>query len=127
MLHAGHVRYLAQAKAMGDRLVVGLNNDESITRLKGPERPINPLDERAMVISALAAVDWVIPFGAIEQNDTPAELIAQVKPDILIKGGDYTIDQIAGADFVLANGGKVEVLAFLDGCSTSNVIKKIQR
>jgi D-beta-D-heptose 7-phosphate kinase/D-beta-D-heptose 1-phosphate adenosyltransferase len=127
ILHAGHVRYLAQAKAMGDRLVVGLNNDESITRLKGPERPINPLDERAMVISALAAVDWVIPFGAIEQNDTPAELIAQVKPDILIKGGDYTIDQIAGADFVLANGGKVEVLAFLDGCSTSNVIKKIQR
>jgi D-beta-D-heptose 7-phosphate kinase/D-beta-D-heptose 1-phosphate adenosyltransferase len=106
---------------------VGLNNDESIARLKGPERPINPLDERAMVISALGSVDWVIPFGKLENNDTPAKLIEQVKPDILIKGGDYTVDQIAGADFVLANGGKVEVLEFLNGCSTSNVIKKIQQ
>jgi len=127
ILHAGHVRYLAQAKAKGDRLVVGLNNDESISRLKGPERPINPLEERAMVISALGSVDWVIPFGKVENNDTPAKLIEQVKPDILIKGGDYTVDQIAGADFVLANGGKVEVLEFLNGCSTSNVIKKIQQ
>ncbi|WP_042151742.1 MULTISPECIES: bifunctional D-glycero-beta-D-manno-heptose-7-phosphate kinase/D-glycero-beta-D-manno-heptose 1-phosphate adenylyltransferase HldE [unclassified Pseudoalteromonas] len=127
ILHAGHVRYLAQAKAKGDRLVVGLNNDESIARLKGPERPINPLEERAMVISALGSVDWVIPFGKLENNDTPAKLIEQVKPDILIKGGDYTVDQIAGADFVLANGGKVEVLEFLNGCSTSNVIKKIQK
>jgi len=127
ILHAGHVRYLAQAKAKGDRLVVGLNNDESIARLKGPERPINPLEERAMVISALGSVDWVIPFGKLENNDTPAKLIEQVKPDILIKGGDYTVEQIAGADFVLANGGKVEVLEFLNGCSTSNVIKKIQQ
>jgi D-beta-D-heptose 7-phosphate kinase/D-beta-D-heptose 1-phosphate adenosyltransferase len=127
ILHAGHVRYLAQAKAKGDRLVVGLNNDESIARLKGPERPINPLEERAMVISALGSVDWVIPFGKLENNDTPAKLIEQVKPDILIKGGDYTVAQIAGADFVLANGGKVEVLEFLNGCSTSNVIKKIQK
>ena len=127
ILHAGHVRYLAQAKAKGDRLVVGLNNDESISRLKGPERPINPLEERAMVISALGSVDWVIPFGKLENNDTPAKLIEQIKPDILIKGGDYTVDQIAGADFVLANGGKVEVLEFLNGCSTSNVIKKIQQ
>lgn len=127
ILHAGHVRYLAQAKAKGDRLVVGLNNDESIARLKGPERPINPLDERAMVISALGSVDWVIPFGKLENNDTPAKLIEQIKPDILIKGGDYTVDQIVGADFVLANGGKVEVLEFLNGCSTSNVIKKIQQ
>ena len=127
ILHAGHVRYLAQAKAKGDRLVVGLNNDQSISRLKGPNRPINPLEERAVVLSSLGSVDWVIPFGQLENNDTPSKLIEQVKPDILIKGGDYTIDQIAGADFVLANGGKVEVLEFLNGCSTSNVIKKIKQ
>ncbi|MDO6465237.1 bifunctional D-glycero-beta-D-manno-heptose-7-phosphate kinase/D-glycero-beta-D-manno-heptose 1-phosphate adenylyltransferase HldE [Pseudoalteromonas carrageenovora] len=127
ILHAGHVRYLAQAKARGDRLVVGLNNDESITRLKGPERPINPLDERAMVLSALASVDWVIPFGSAEENDTPAKLIEQISPDILVKGGDYTVDQIAGADHVLRHGGKVEVLTFLDGCSTSKVISKIKQ
>lgn len=126
ILHAGHVRYLAQAKAMGDRLVVGLNNDESIARLKGAERPINPLEERAMVLSALASVDWVIPFGSEAQNDTPAELIKQVNPDILVKGGDYTVAQIAGADHVLSQGGQVEVLAFLNGCSTSNVINKIK-
>ena len=126
ILHAGHVRYLAQAKARGDKLVVGLNNDESISRLKGPTRPINPLDERATVISALASVDWVIPFGAIEENDTPAKLIERVKPDVLVKGGDYKVEQIAGAEFVLANGGAVEVLEFVNGCSTSNVISKIQ-
>lgn len=126
ILHAGHVRYLAQAKARGDKLVVGLNNDASISRLKGPERPINPLDERATVIGALASVDWVIPFGAVEENDTPAKLIEQVKPDVLVKGGDYKVEEIAGADFVLANGGAVEVLEFVNGCSTSNVIKKIQ-
>ncbi|TMP81519.1 bifunctional heptose 7-phosphate kinase/heptose 1-phosphate adenyltransferase [Pseudoalteromonas phenolica] len=126
ILHAGHVRYLAQAKARGDKLVVGLNNDASISRLKGPERPINPLDERATVIGSLASVDWVIPFGAVEENDTPAKLIEQVKPDVLVKGGDYKVEEIAGADFVLANGGTVEVLEFVNGCSTSNVIKKIQ-
>ncbi|ATD07655.1 MULTISPECIES: bifunctional D-glycero-beta-D-manno-heptose-7-phosphate kinase/D-glycero-beta-D-manno-heptose 1-phosphate adenylyltransferase HldE [Pseudoalteromonas] len=126
ILHAGHVRYLAQAKAMGDRLVVGLNNDESISRLKGPERPINPLKERAMVLSALASVDWVIPFGSVEESDTPAKLIEMVSPDILVKGGDYKVEEIAGAEHVLNQGGKVEVLAFLDGCSTSNVIKKAQ-
>lgn len=126
ILHAGHVRYLAQAKARGDKLVVGLNNDASISRLKGSERPINPLDERAIVIGALASVDWVIPFGAVEENDTPAKLIEQVKPDVLVKGGDYKVEEIAGADFVLANGGTVEVLEFVNGCSTSNVIKKIQ-
>lgn len=126
ILHAGHVRYLAQAKARGDRLVVGLNNDESIKRLKGPDRPINPLNERAMVLSALASVDWVIPFGSVEENDTPAALIEQINPHVLVKGGDYTIEQIAGAEFVLSQGGQVEVLTFLDGCSTSNVIKKIK-
>lgn len=126
ILHAGHVRYLAQAKARGDRLVVGLNSDESIKRLKGSDRPINPLNERAMVLSALASVDWVIPFGSVEENDTPAALIEKVNPHVLVKGGDYTVEQIAGADFVLSQGGEVEVLTFLDGCSTSNVIKKIK-
>ncbi|CAH9067783.1 Bifunctional protein HldE [Pseudoalteromonas holothuriae] len=124
ILHAGHVRYLAQAKSMGDRLVVGLNNDESITRLKGPERPINSLHERAMVLSALASVDWVIPFGSEAENDTPAKLIEQISPDTLVKGGDYKVEDIAGADFVLSQGGQVEVLAFLDGCSTSGIIAK---
>jgi len=127
ILHAGHVRYLAQAKARGDRLVVGLNNDESITRLKGADRPINPLDERAMVLSALSSVDWVIPFGSLDENDTPAKLIEQISPDILVKGGDYTVEQIAGAEHVLRHGGKVEVLEFLDGCSTSKVISKIKQ
>ncbi|MBQ4864426.1 bifunctional D-glycero-beta-D-manno-heptose-7-phosphate kinase/D-glycero-beta-D-manno-heptose 1-phosphate adenylyltransferase HldE [Pseudoalteromonas sp. MMG013] len=126
ILHAGHVKYLAQAKAMGDRLVVGLNNDESISRLKGSDRPINPLDERAMVLSALASVDWVIPFGSETQGDTPAELIARLSPDVLVKGGDYKVSEIAGADHVLSTGGKVEVLDFLNGCSTSNIIKKAQ-
>ncbi len=126
ILHAGHVRYLAQAKAMGDRLVVGLNNDESIARLKGPERPINPLNERAMVLSALSSVDWVIPFGSIDENDTPAKLIELVSPHILVKGGDYKVEDIAGADHVLGHGGRVEVLEFLNGCSTSNVIGKIK-
>jgi D-beta-D-heptose 7-phosphate kinase/D-beta-D-heptose 1-phosphate adenosyltransferase len=126
ILHAGHVRYLAQAKTRGDKLVVGLNNDDSISRLKGADRPINTLEERATVLTALAAVDWVIPFGSVEQNDTPTQLIQQLKPDVLVKGGDYKIDEIAGADSVLANGGSVEVLEFVNNCSTSNVISKIK-
>jgi len=126
ILHAGHVRYLAQAKARGDKLVVGLNNDQSIARLKGSDRPINNLEERATVLMALASVDWVIPFGAVEEDDTPARLIKQINPDILVKGGDYKIEDIAGADTVLANGGRVEVLEFVNNCSTSNVINKIK-
>lgn len=126
ILHAGHVRYLAQAKTRGDKLVVGLNNDDSISRLKGKYRPINSFEHRATVLMALAAVDWVIPFGSAAENDTPANLIQQVKPDVLVKGGDYKIHEIAGSDFVLANGGRVEVLEFVNDCSTSNVIRKIK-
>ena len=126
ILHAGHVRYLAQAKTRGDKLVVGLNNDDSIARLKGTDRPINNYDQRATVLTALSAVDWVIPFGSADENDTPANLIQQLKPDVLVKGGDYQIDDIAGADFVLASGGNVEVLEFVNDCSTSNVISKIK-
>lgn len=130
ILHAGHVHYLEQAKALGDRLVVGLNNDESIKRLKGQDRPINPLKERATVVSGLASVDWVIPFG--EQNgnqhdDTPFDLISLIKPDVLVKGGDYTIEQIVGADVVENNGGEVAIIDFVDGCSTTKIINKIQQ
>lgn len=127
ILHAGHVRYLAQAKALGDRLVVGLNSDASIKRLKGETRPVNPLDERATVLASLASVDWVLPFGDdLSENDTPLQLILKVKPDVLVKGGDYTIDGIVGANEVLAAGGEVKVLQFVDGCSTSNIISKIK-
>lgn len=127
ILHAGHVRYLAQAKALGDRLVVGLNSDASIKRLKGESRPVNPLDERATVLASLASVDWVLPFGDdLSENDTPLQLILQVKPDVLVKGGDYRIDTIVGASEVLAAGGEVKVLQFVDGCSTSNIISKIK-
>ncbi len=127
ILHAGHVRYLAQAKALGDRLVVGLNSDASIQRLKGETRPVNPLNERAIVLASLASVDWVLPFGDSDaEQDTPLQLIMQVKPDVLVKGGDYSIDTIVGAKEVLASGGDVKVLQFVDGCSTSAIIKKIQ-
>ena len=127
ILHAGHVRYLAQAKALGDRLVVGLNSDASIKRLKGETRPVNPLNERAIVLASLASVDWVLPFGDnLDEQDTPLQLILKVKPDVLVKGGDYSIETIVGATEVLAAGGEVKVLQFVDGCSTSAIIKKIQ-
>ena len=129
ILHAGHVHYLEQAKALGDRLVVGLNNDASISRLKGEHRPVNPLKERATVITGLASVDWVIPFGEVngdEFDDTPYHIISQVKPDVLVKGGDYTIEQIVGADLVQQSGGQVAVIDFVDGCSTTKIIEKIQ-
>ncbi len=130
ILHAGHVHYLEQAKALGDRLVVGLNNDESITRLKGEGRPVNGLKERATVISGLASVDWVIPFGeqnGDEYDDTPFNLIKQIAPDVLVKGGDYTIENIIGADIVQAAGGEVAIIEFVDGCSTTKIIEKIKQ
>ena len=129
ILHAGHVHYLEQAKALGDRLVVGLNNDESVKRLKGENRPVNQLNERATVVTGLASVDWVIPFGEAvgeELDDTPYKLIKSIKPDVLVKGGDYTIDKIVGADFVQDNGGEVAIIEFVDGCSTTRIIEKIQ-
>jgi len=126
ILHAGHVAYLAQARRLGDRLVLGLNNDDSITRLKGAGRPINPLAARARVLQALRSVDWVIPFGEPENDDTPTRLIEQVRPDILVKGGDYAADEIAGAEFVLANGGHVQVVDFVEGYSSSKIIDAIR-
>lgn len=130
ILHAGHVHYLEQAKALGDRLVVGLNNDASITRLKGEGRPVNPLAQRATVVSGLASVDWVIPFGEVngdEYDDTPYRLIEQVSPDVLVKGGDYTPETIVGADLVQQRGGEVAVIEFVDGCSTTKIIEKIKQ
>lgn len=129
ILHAGHVHYLEQAKALGDRLVVGLNNDDSVRRLKGDKRPVNNLAERATVVTGLASVDWVIPFGdtaGTPYDDTPYELIKSIRPDVLVKGGDYTVDTIVGADLVQQNGGEVAVIEFVDGCSTTRIIEKIQ-
>lgn len=123
ILHAGHVSYLEEAKSFGDKLVVAVNDDASVARLKGPSRPITPLEDRMAVLAGLAAVDWVVPFG----EDTPAELIARVLPDVLVKGGDYTEEQIAGAPAVLANGGEVRIVELKRGRSTSAVIEAIKR
>jgi len=121
ILHPGHITYLEQAKALGDRLIVAVNTDESVQRLKGESRPINSLADRMAVLAGLQSVDWVVPFS----EDTPERLISTVLPDILVKGGDYRVEQIAGAKAVLANGGDVQILTFVDGCSTSNMIKRI--
>jgi D-beta-D-heptose 7-phosphate kinase/D-beta-D-heptose 1-phosphate adenosyltransferase len=123
ILHTGHVSYLQDAKSLGDRLLVAVNADESVQRLKGEGRPINPLEDRMAVLAGLAAVDWVVEFS----EDTPEELIRDVKPDVLVKGGDYTVDTIAGADFVLDNGGTVEVLMFKEGRSTSKIVESIRK
>ncbi len=122
ILHAGHVAYLEEAKSLGDRLIVAVNDDDSVRRLKGESRPVNPLQDRMLVLAGLAAVDWVVPFS----EDTPAELIAAVLPDVLVKGGDYKPDEIAGAKAVLENGGEVRVLAFHDGRSTTRIIERLQ-
>ena len=123
ILHRGHAIYLAQARELGDLLVVGLNTDASVRRLKGPSRPVNNEGDRAFLIASLACVDFVIPFD----EDTPAELIRRVQPDVLVKGGDYTLDNIVGADFVLQNGGTVTTIPFVDGYSTSLTLQKISQ
>jgi D-beta-D-heptose 7-phosphate kinase / D-beta-D-heptose 1-phosphate adenosyltransferase len=122
ILHAGHVSYLEEAKSLGDQLVVAVNDDASVARLKGPSRPVTPLEDRMAVLAGLAAVDWVVPFS----DDTPAPLVEQLKPDVLVKGGDWNVDQIAGADWVLANGGEVRVLEFKPGRSTTALIETIR-
>ncbi len=122
IIHAGHIQYLTQARQLGDRLIIAVNDDDSVSRLKGQNRPINSLDKRIAVLNALECVDWVIPFS----GDTPKDLICQVLPDVLVKGGDYQVSQIAGSDCVLAQGGKVLTLDFLKGCSTTDIIKTQQ-
>ncbi len=122
VLHAGHVEYLEQARGLGDRLVVAVNSDDSVARLKGPKRPLNPLKARMEVLNALRSVDWVVSFS----EDTPACIINKVLPDILVKGGDYRIEDIVGGDVVRQNGGEVLTIPFKKGFSTSSLIKKIQ-
>lgn len=122
ILHAGHVQYLEQSKKLGDRLIVAVNDDASISGLKGHGRPINRLENRMELLSGLRSVDWVVPFS----ESTPARLITEVLPDILVKGADYQVHQIAGADVVLANGGQVETIALRPGASTSGLIAKIK-
>lgn len=122
ILHAGHVAYLEEAKSLGDRLIVAVNDDDSVTRLKGEARPVNALQDRMLVLAGLAAVDWVVAFS----DDTPADLISAVLPDVLVKGGDYKPQEIVGAKDVLANGGEVRVLAFRDGHSTTRTINQMR-
>ena len=121
-MHFGHVHYLLEAKKLGDILVVGLNSDDSVKRLKGPSRPINGEKERAFVLASLAFVDYVTLF----EEDTPENLIKIVRPDVLVKGGDYTIDQIVGADFVMQNGGTVTTIPFVEGYSSTQIIEQLK-
>ena len=120
IIHAGHVDYLEKAKALGDVLVVGLNSDNSIRRIKGPERPINIQEHRKKVLEALKPVDLVIIFD----EDTPERLIKEIKPDVLVKGGDWKIENIVGADFVKSYGGEVKTIDFVYNISTTKIIQK---
>lgn len=121
ILHAGHIRYLEAAAALGDRLVVAVNDDDSVRRLKGETRPINTLDSRMYLLASLSCVDAVLPF----HEDTPLDLIQLLRPDILVKGGDYQPDQIVGAEEVRSWGGSVEVIPFIEGFSTTKLESKI--
>ncbi|MED5530512.1 MAG: bifunctional D-glycero-beta-D-manno-heptose-7-phosphate kinase/D-glycero-beta-D-manno-heptose 1-phosphate adenylyltransferase HldE [Pseudomonadota bacterium] len=122
IVHAGHVGYLAKAKQLGDRLIVAINDDESAHRLKGPGRPINPVERRMAVLAGLEAVDWVVSFS----EDTPEPLLEFLQPEVLVKGGDYTMDEVVGGDYVNSYGGEVKVLEFLDDCSTSAIMEKMK-
>ncbi len=122
LLHAGHVSYLSEAASLGDILVIGLNSDDSVKRLKGPERPINDEATRALLLASMFFIDAVVLFN----EDTPAELIKTILPAVLVKGGDYEIETIVGASETIANGGKVEVLTFLPGYSSTAIIEKIK-
>jgi rfaE bifunctional protein nucleotidyltransferase chain/domain len=122
LLHVGHVRYLQEARAQGDILVVGVNSDASTKRLKGPTRPVQNESDRAEILAALGCID----FSVIFTEDTPQNLIEQVRPDVLVKGGDWAVDQIVGAPFVQSYGGEVRSLHFVDGKSTTKIIAKAQ-
>jgi rfaE bifunctional protein nucleotidyltransferase chain/domain len=122
IIHAGHIKILFEAKKQGDVLIVGINDDDSVRRLKGQDRPILPLSARQIVLAAIEAVDYVVPFS----EDTPENLIKQIEPDVLVKGEDWSEDKIVGADFVKSKGGKVIRIKLVEGFSTSNIIKKIR-
>jgi len=123
ILHAGHLDCLFRAKELGDTLIVAVNSDESVKRLKGPDRPIVPLQQRMQLLAAIECVDWVVAF----YEETPESLIADVLPDVLVKGGDYKEDDVAGSDCVKSNGGQVKILPYIEGLSTSHVVKKIAK
>ena len=123
LLHPGHIRYLQDARALGDTLIVGLNSDRSVRRIKGPDRPVNPEGERGEVLLALAAVDAVVVFD----DDTPHAIIAAIQPDVLVKGADWGPDEIVGRDVVEARGGRVVRIALAPGYSTTGLLRKVQK
>ena len=123
LLHVGHVRYLAQARVLGDALVVAINSDRTVRELKGPDRPVFHENERAEILAALRQVDYVVVFDDV----SPRSLIAHLLPDVLVKGGDYQLDQIHGREEVEAAGGKVISLPFVDGASTSGLIARVKK
>ncbi|MDD4050874.1 MAG: D-glycero-beta-D-manno-heptose 1-phosphate adenylyltransferase [candidate division Zixibacteria bacterium] len=123
IIHMGHVSYLTRAKEFGDVLIIGLNTDASVRKIKGPNRPINHQADRAGVLSALACVDYVVYFS----EETPQRLIGQVRPGVLVKGADYKLNEIVGAEFVVSYGGKVRRIGLLRGRSTSSILKKTSR
>ena len=121
ILHAGHVDYITKAKEKGDVLIVGVNSDSSVKRIKGELRPVVPQHERAFIISSLKPVDYVVIF----EEDTPQEIINKLIPDVLVKGADWSIEKIVGREIVEANGGKVETIKFVNEQSTTNIIKTV--
>ena len=123
LLHPGHVQYLSDAKALGDKLIIGVNSDLSVQNLKGPNRPINSLKDRLIMLNHLSSTDLLVSFN----EDTPINLIKFIKPDILVKGGDYTFDSIVGAKFTKERGGQVIVLPFLKGYSSTKIINQIKK
>lgn len=123
IIHAGHVKYLEDARALGDVLIVGMNSDSSVKRIKDSSRPIIPEEERAIVLSGLNSISYIILF----KEDTPYNLIKNIKPEILVKGGDWKSEQIVGSDIVLSNGGEVKSLMFRNGISTTEIINRIKK
>ena len=123
ILHVGHTRYLSEASTLGDILVIGINSDDSVKKLKGPSRPINKLEDRGLILSELKVVDYVISF----EEQTPLNLIKSIMPDVLVKGGDYTIEDVVGAREVIKSGGKVEILDFHPGHSSTHYINQIKK
>lgn len=122
LLHIGHITYMAKAAELGDKLIIGLNSDASVRRIKGEDRPVNDQNSRAMLLAALFFVDAIVVF----EEDTPQQLITTLLPDILVKGADYAIENIVGAREVIANGGEVKTINFVDGYSSTSIIQKIK-
>lgn len=123
ILHRGHVTYLEEARRLGDLLIVGLNTDESVHRLKGPGRPVNTLEDRAAVLVALRSVDFVVPFA----EDTPLRLIEALTPSVLVKGGDYAASEVVGGDWVVKHGGHIHIAPTLRGYSSTGIIRGLRR